>query len=1411
MKILKYIKPIFFLAFLSLSISSSADIWLNEKNMNNAEIDVYDDRVEVRCRYGGTQYAGHNYSNTFYEWGDKTFHIQRIAIEPGKSGYVRNHSRYTITFVGDQTGDGKTRSMFINRSYLEIKSDWVDGVGKRRIRLDGGAQWNYNDQACNFREALIKSRGDLYLEGVVLCNFSALRYDPNNSQNEMVSGAIKMNTGGTGDYPTDAELGTGYLHLYDCEIAYCASIKGAAINVGPTGYNNDWDRWYEYDWIQQYTYNKRVWIENCDIHHNKCIDGDTDNNWERWGGAVRFNGACCNSLWLKHSNFYSNVAQNCSAGALLWNANGDCRGTPTCYIDDCKFYENWSDGSAGALRLESETVFENANSYIYSNTAVTNGGGVELVDYQADAGYRNKRDITYRFSEYAKIYWNLARRSGGGIYMGIRGNVNNNVSIWNPITISLNLDGAEIYQNRGRKDGGGICLEGAWVDSSTGWNLKVNLNSGSIWGNRASRGGGIYTYRYTVDCADNGQPVYINGNHGHGPGAGMYMEKGTVTLRNLYINDNTMWENGADDVPLAGDWQDVNYDGAGVFILDGNFYAYNGEIMRNRNRKAWGGGLMVEGREFVPECHLTNFKIKDNWASNGAGVLVRSAKMRIYSGTEINDNGHDYEGFGRCSHGGGMMIQYSNSDVIMYGGQINSNWAVEGGGVWLDDAKFTLQGNGEDGCIRWNHATGPGGGVHAWNWNSAMYLNGGMIDGNSSDGNGGGAFLNRGRLEINGGGELRWNSSANWGGGAYLIGDATYVQTGGSIWHNYAQWGGGMFVDQGYVNISGGSFSENGANRQGGAIYKWGHDKTVDLSNCSFSNNYASTEDGGAVAITDGYLNIKNNVTFSGNYANHRGGAIFGENAQNIDIRGTINFDGNTVEVNGDDYTQHGGAIMLTNSSLSMDGATFNNNRSGNFGGAISLLGNANATLGSSTFTNNRAEGNDGGAIYCENSTMTLAGGWFEKNYALYLGGAVMKRGGGSLKMTNSPTFCNNDANQGGGLFVDNAGVEVGGAEFYSNNARESGGAVYLNNSWVNLENGKVHDNTANWFGGGIHFSGDNNYEVTLTNSSIYNNKAAMGGGIGLNGYMTANINGCNIEGNEATRAGGGIYSRGYNNDRRGVINYSNGLVRNNRATGSKNTTTYNLSPADDNAHGYGGGIYVDWSGSLYLNNANTLGLYNNLATMGGDDIGTFGWNTIVKFPDVSHMNLEGYSYDSTRSIYWVEDFNPADGEYWRWSDHDNRGRYREVSSHLGLHEIPAGEYVERYILATIGWSRNTITIAKWGMADNENAIFDVYRIRDGKEELLFTVNLAKEDAAGDHREKTIIVQPNDVYRVVETSWAWTYDTRILSANGEQGRTIERWISTDSSLDDRTFRFFNTKKPDMPMHDEGYIRNVMRR
>ena len=440
-------------------------------------------------------------------------------------------------------------------------------------------------------------------------------------------------------------------------------------------------------------------------------------------------------------------------------------------------------------------------------------------------------------------------------------------------------------------------------------------------------------------------------------------------------------------------------------------------------------------------------------------------------------------------------------------------------------------------------------------------------------------------------------------------------------------------------NITGGSFTNNTAAREGGGLWNGSGTMTVTdvMIDANDAQGAAGDEGGGGIFNNGGTLVVTGTTMITNNTASGAsgsGGGIF-----NL-TPGTLNIDG--ITISGNTANRAGGGIELnamagetyTFNDIVLDGNSIATPNPGN-GGGLHITGAGDVVFNGGSVVNNSA--NEGGGLWNHNGNMTVNGTVLTGNSALGPntgGGALFNLGGGTLAVDAATTLEGNIAmgatpgGRGGAIFNNTGGTLdlASGLTISGNYASRAGGAIEDasgtnltldgiildgNSAGVDIGLGAMA-NPGN--GGALHLSGTTN--AMITNATVTNNLAASeGGGLWNNaGTMTVDatdVNNNTSSGNDADNGGGGIFNNG------GTLSIVNGtFVNNNLATGTSGSGGGVFSTAGDvsisdvqiflnSANRAGGGIEII-DGTLTI--TNTTNAFNDVnGTAGSPNPGNGG------------------------------------------------------------------------------------------------------------------------------------------------------------------------------------------------------------
>ena len=213
---------------------------------------------------------------------------------------------------------------------------------------------------------------------------------------------------------------------------------------------------------------------------------------------------------------------------------------------------------------------------------------------------------------------------------------------------------------------------------------------------------------------------------------------------------------------------------------------------------------------------------------------------------------------------GGVAVQNSGNLEMFIGSVVSGNEAEYGGGIYVDNGTFGMQGGIIIGNTTLTHS---GGGVYV---NAGSFtMVGGKINDNTSYEMGGGIYITENSTFIMQGGTIGGNIAKTMGGGGVAISASNFTMSGGTISNNIAlsTHGGGIYNIFGNITILGGKIINNTAMwNNGGGIYNyWG--SSLNILGGAIINNSAHAFGGGIFTISYDDLTIGPDVIFIGNTA----------------------------------------------------------------------------------------------------------------------------------------------------------------------------------------------------------------------------------------------------------------------------------------------------------------------------------------------------------------------------------------------------------------------------------------------------------------------------------------------------------------------------------------------------------------
>jgi len=331
---------------------------------------------------------------------------------------------------------------------------------------------------------------------------------------------------------------------------------------------------------------------------------------------------------------------------------------------------------------------------------------------------------------------------------------------------------------------------------------------------------------------------------------------------------------------------------------------------------------------------------------------------------------------------------------------------------------------------------------------------------------------------------------------------------------------------------------------------------------------------------------------------------------------GGINFYGNTLN----------SLSRLRNCKISYAKKTVSSSYSYNAtycGGGIYVHNHNNLTLRDCEISH--CEASCGGGIFVDHSSPFIEGYTNGSINAIQCNSAI---NGGGIYCYNyatpeiGGTYCDNiiynDAShKGGGMFIDATSLPyLSIKNKFNYNEADSGGGIFIDNPDFNLSNQEIKQDTATR-GAGIF---TNQVSTDITDNTIYGNIAQFGGGIYCNSSSSPNINSNSITRNEAY-TGGGIFCF----EASPTIDQ---IIESNSATFAGGGLTISSSfshplfgqytEINDNSAANGGGIYLETTDAIITG----IIINDNNASDSGGGIYCYGGS-----PEISYNTItENYA-----------------------------------------------------------------------------------------------------------------------------------------------------------------------------------------
>ena len=957
------------------------------------------------------------------------------------------------------------------------------------------------------------------------------------------------------------------------------------------------------------------------IHMTNCTFNGTYAK-KNYGGAIVMAGHA-GKMSLTNCKFY-NVSAPVAGGALyvvsrvLLAANNTYSRLNQLTISGCTFkndsYTSISNGQTinsalgGAMSLDTSIHTLSISGCTFENLRATEGAGIcfgytnfavktpndeyafmsnDDFDTEANAtkappDSNNDGSTYYRTTIGATTISNCdfkkvkADTQGGGIRFRTN-------SVVKSISMDdVNFDGCEAIQA-----GSAIMLGDTIIPTLTYTNSTIQ-NCATTMDSSAEVGGSFRTIGKTTCNATLTNIKFIN-NTSHCSGGGVYWNAAGV--RRIWAGSPITTQIALNQCTFDGN--KAGWYGGGIFCE--SVMTVTGCELKNNVSVLMGGGIALQlynntVRPFT-DGEVTNLQldsatnIHHNQSKVGGGISIRANASQALD----NSTAH------------GHTIQF-----VLGGAQVHHNYATtDGGGVWFNVDNYDT-----------STEAGAGDQQEVERFNKSINLNSGSVYSNTAGGNGGGIFMNGGRVTD------PTNTATT---GLDRNGTVSITVSGAAVYDNEA----GRAVTgvttsaEGVLpptfSITKGSdgniaFTKAGATGgNGGGIYMSGNTGVCYITGGVIGAT--KNADGTPGTASKNIATRSTDITVGGNGG---GIAIFGE--------GRIEMEGGYV-VNNTSDTAGGGIAVHDSSSMYLSGGTIKQNQS-HMGGGISLNAakpyKADSTLDKEKYgiylnggvveanraTPDSGRGNiayGGGICISAQSTAKINAGLIKGNYvstdttATTAYAANQEGGGIAVCEASNVTFAGGTVE--GNYAYDGGGMAVRGASVVT-----MSGSLSISDYVVNetTASGVIKKNYAYNHGGGIYigpYKGSSINTVTMTDGWIYDNEAdnGSGGGVHVTRYNGFYLEGGYIDKNTAKVNGGAIYVY------HGGIEISDGVIQNNEAKSGNggavysDTTTITITngviQGNTATVGSGGGIYFisDTGKSKLLSFSGTATAYGKL------------------------------------------------------------------------------------------------------------------------------------------------------------------------------------------------------------------------
>ena len=684
----------------------SALLFVNVAFLSNAE--DWSGTVGSKTYTGGTQ-QNPKVHETINLKGNVTL-AGTITIDRHNTVKIRNATGGPVKITVSKNNNVEVINAFKVVGTLDI-----DGVDQdHRIIIDGGADLQLNGHgvsdvdndnigtiywgsyfvkggngAKNITYEMIGSQGTLILKYVTIQNYQNL--------DQSTAGAVKLGC----RWESGAESYMGMTTIENCIFQYLNSIHGSAIYMegGFSAESNTKDMWNR----------NNVEIKNTVIRYcSSRGHSSNEHSTTDLGGAIYTENQWQGQVYLTDTEMHHNWTPN-TGSCISWTArpyylteyevNPSTKQYTKLGINHgCNFHDNYSGADAGAIYVETLCDFDATGTIkINNNQCIGFGGAMYIYPknlYVYD--YNNKESSTtplpgpynYTLPKSLEVGYNNegynnstgVNCKGGGVAVRVPWDCNLTAGS----TINLNVNGANIHDNNGIGEGGGIYF--THENTNNNYTCNVYLNSGTIannvvhQNNSTSNGGGLYVWRANILNDNSKSGVFtFKKNRCEGYGGGICQQNnGTYDADGFAVPNDSRIE-------LRN--SQMTFESANEAVYGGAIAGLNSDAITLENITFSGNGPTNYGNGlWTQDCKSVNLNgcsfSGNNGFKYGGGVYANHVILNSVN-TNYKQNSGSYRGAG--------LYITNNSTATIRGGQFYKNKLI---GSFHDDEKPGYEGYG---------------------------------------------------------------------------------------------------------------------------------------------------------------------------------------------------------------------------------------------------------------------------------------------------------------------------------------------------------------------------------------------------------------------------------------------------------------------------------------------------------------------------------------------------------------------------------------------------------------------------------------------------------------------------------------------------------------------------------------------